>query len=59
MQKVANNHLVDLKSDLTCNIEKLHKKIIVEREPKAGYDHIFEEEIYESADAVNAAIDFG
>lgn len=40
-------------------MEKLEKKIQVERQPKAGFDHIFEEEIFESADAVNAAIDFG
>lgn len=40
-------------------MEKLEKKIQVERLPKAGYDFIFEEEIYESADAVNQAIDFG
>jgi hypothetical protein len=40
-------------------MEKLDKKIQVERQPKAGFDHIFEEEIFESADAVNAAIDFG
>lgn len=45
--------------DLTFTVEKLQKKITVERQPKAGFDHIFEEEIYESADAVNAAIDFG
>jgi hypothetical protein len=40
-------------------MEKLEKKIMVERLPRAGFDHIFEEEIYESAEAVNAAIDFG
>jgi hypothetical protein len=40
-------------------MEKLEKKMLVERLPKSGYDHIFEEEIYESAEAVNAAIDFG
>jgi hypothetical protein len=37
----------------------LEKKIHVDRQPKTGYDFIFEEEIYESADAVNHAIDFG
>lgn len=31
----------------------------VDRLPKTGYDFIFEEEIYESADAVNHAIDYG
>ncbi|CDW73732.1 glucosamine--fructose-6-phosphate aminotransferase [Stylonychia lemnae] len=57
--KIPNNHLVDLKDDCTFTMEKLEKKISVERQPKSGFDHIFEEEIYESADAVNAAIDFG
>lgn len=39
--------------------EKLEKKITVDRKPKMGFDHIYEEEIYESSDAVNHAIDFG
>ena len=59
IEKIPNNYLVDLKDDCTFTMEKLEKKIIVDRLPKAGFDHIFQEEIYESADAVNAAIDFG
>lgn len=57
--KIPNNHLIDLKDDCTFTMEKLEKKITVERKPRQGFDHIFEEEIYQSADAVNAAIDFG
>lgn len=57
--KIPNNHLIDLKDDCTFTMEKLEKKITVERLPKPGFDHIFEEEIHESADAVNSAIDFG
>jgi hypothetical protein len=38
---------------------KMDKKITVDRLPRTGFDHIFEEEIYESADAVNHAIDYG
>lgn len=57
--KIPNNHLIDLKDDCTFTMEKLEKKITVDRLPKADYDYIFEEEIYESADAVNSAIDFG
>jgi len=45
-----------LRDDLTYSVEKLEKKMTVERKPKAGYDFIFEEEVYESADAVNSAI---
>lgn len=59
VQKIQNNNLVDLKSDLTYTVEKLQKKFTVDRHPKFGFSHIFEEEVYESADAVNAAIDFG
>lgn len=58
-QKIPSNHLVELKDDCTYKLEKLEKKIQVDRQPKPGYDFIFEEEIYESADAVNQAIDFG
>jgi hypothetical protein len=48
-----------VKDDMTFSVEKLEKKFKVDRKPKAGYDFIFEEEIYESADAINAAIDLG
>jgi hypothetical protein len=40
-------------------MEKLEKKIIVDRKPKGDFEHIFQEEIYEATDAVNSAIDFG
>ena len=54
--KLPSNHLLTLRDDLTYSVEKLEKKMTVERKPKAGYDFIFEEEVYESADAVNSAI---
>ena len=50
---------MEVKDDCTYSLEKLEKKISVERKPKPGFDHIFQEEIYESAEAVNSAIDFG
>ena len=50
---------MEVREDLSYSIEKLEKKFTVDRKPKHGYDSIFEEEIYESADAVNAAIDCG
>lgn len=40
-------------------MEKLEKKIVVDRKPKLGFEHIFQEEIYEGVEAVNAAIDYG
>lgn len=59
VEKIPNNYLVDLKDDCTITMEKLEKKIIVDRKPKSDFEHIFQEEIYEAADAVNNAIDFG
>ena len=59
MHKIPNNHLVEIKDNLEYTLLKLEKKITVERKPKPGFDHIFEEEIHESADVVNHAIDFG
>lgn len=38
---------------------KLEKKIIIARNPRAMFDHIMQEEIYESIDAVDQATDFG
>lgn len=40
-------------------MEKLEKKMIVDRKPKGAFEHIFQEEIFEAAEAVNSAIDFG
>lgn len=58
-QKIPNNYLVELKDDCTFTMEKLEKKIIVDRKPKGEFEHIFQEEIFEAAEAVNNAIDFG
>ena len=41
LQKVPNNYLVDLKDDCTFTMEKLEKKIIVDRKPKGDFEHIF------------------
>lgn len=59
VEKVPNNFLVELKDDCTYTMERLEKQIIVDRKPKGDFEHIFQEEIYEAADAVNNAIDFG
>jgi len=59
VESLPNNHLIELKDDLTLTYTKLEKNFTVDRLPKAGYESIFEEEIHESADAVNHAIDFG
>jgi len=59
VEKVPNNFLVELKDDCSYTMERLEKQIIVDRKPKGDFEHIFQEEIYEAADAVNNAIDFG
>jgi hypothetical protein len=41
VQKVPNNYLVELRDDCTLLMEKLEKKIVVERKPKVGFEHIF------------------
>ena len=41
IQKIPNNFLVELHEDGTFLMEKLEKKIKVERKPKAGFDHIY------------------
>ena len=57
---IPNNHILDVNSE-NCKFtfEKLEKKIKVERNPKALFDHIMQEEIYGSIDAVDQATDFG
>jgi glucosamine 6-phosphate synthetase-like amidotransferase/phosphosugar isomerase protein len=41
VQKIPNNYLVELSEDGKISMEKLEKKIKVERKPKPGFDHIF------------------
>lgn len=51
---IPNNHILEVNSE-NCefSFEKLEKKIKVERNPKALFDHIMHEEIYSSIDAVD------
>lgn len=58
-QRIGSNILLELKDDLTYSLEKLEKKFKVERKPKVSSECIFQEEINESSDAVNSAIDLG
>lgn len=59
---IPNNELCELNQE-TCEFTftKLEKKIKIEsqRKPKASYNHIVHEEIYESIDAIDQATDFG
>lgn len=58
-EKIPNNYLVELDDTGKLTAVKLEKKMIVDRKPKGAFEHIFQEEVYEAAEAVNNAIDFG
>lgn len=59
---IPNMEICELNTE-TCEFTftKLEKKIniVQQRKPKASYNHIVHEEIYESIDAVDQATDFG
>jgi glucosamine 6-phosphate synthetase-like amidotransferase/phosphosugar isomerase protein len=58
-EKMENNTLYQISDNCTVSKQLLAKKLSIERQPKRGFSHIFEEEIFESVDAVNQVIDFG
>lgn len=60
VEQIPDNNLLIVDFDtLEYKYEKLEKKMKIERTPKAMFDHIMQEEIYESIDAVDFATDFG
>ena len=46
IKKMVNNTLYEIKDDCSIIETKMQKKINVERQPKPGYNHIFQEEIF-------------
>jgi len=50
---------VEVQKDCKFSFTKLQKTIKIQRNPKAMFNHIMQEEIYESIDAVDQATDFG
>ena len=50
---IPDNNLVEVTADCKFNFTKLEKKIKISRNPRAMFDHIMQEEIYESIDAVD------
>ena len=56
---MKNNILYEIKEDCTIEETPLKKSIEVSRKPKRGYNHIFEEEVLESIDAMSAVTDDG
>ena len=59
VKKMINNTLYEIKDDCSIIEYEVQKKIQVERKPKPGHDHIFQEEIYGSIDAASAVTDDG
>lgn len=56
---MKNNTLYEIKDNCEINTTLTTKKISVERKPKKGYKHIFEEEIMASIDAASSVTDDG
>jgi glutamine---fructose-6-phosphate transaminase (isomerizing) len=56
---IPNNSIVTVMQDCTYTIEKLEKKIQIQKKPKTRFEHIMHEEIIESIDAIDLATDFG
>ena len=57
--EIPVNQILEVTKDCKFTFQQLQKQITIERNPKATYDHIIQEEIYESIDAVDQATDFG
>ena len=58
-EKLEKNVLYEINEDCTVSSEHLQKKIQIQRQPKKGFNHIVEEEIFQSIDAINNVIEFG
>lgn len=56
---IPNNSIVSVMKDCTYTIEKLEKKIQIQKKPKTRFEHIMHEEIIESIDSIDVATDFG
>jgi glucosamine 6-phosphate synthetase-like amidotransferase/phosphosugar isomerase protein len=56
---IENNNILEVKKDCTYIFEKLEKKITIQRNPKAKFDHLMHEEIYGAVDAVDQATFYG
>jgi len=57
--QIPNNQILEVSEDCSYHFSPIEKKITIQRNPKALFDHIMHEEIYESIDAVDQATDFG
>jgi glucosamine 6-phosphate synthetase-like amidotransferase/phosphosugar isomerase protein len=56
---IPNNTILEVNQNCEYTFTKIEKKIKIQRNPKAMFDHIMHEEIVESIDAVDMATDFG
>jgi hypothetical protein len=51
--------LYEIKDNCQISNTKINRNVQITRKPKRGYEHIFEEEILESVDAMDAVSDDG
>ena len=58
-KKLKNNILYEVTDECVIEQTQLQKRIVVNRKPKRGYSHIFEEEIFESIEAMSTVTDDG
>jgi glucosamine 6-phosphate synthetase-like amidotransferase/phosphosugar isomerase protein len=56
---IPNNHLLEVNEDCTYSFEKIDRLMTISRNPKAMFDHIFQEEIIESIDSIELVTDYG
>ena len=59
VKKMVNNTLYEINADCSIVEYEVRKKIQVERKPRPGYDHLFQEEIHGSIEAASAVTDDG
>lgn len=56
---IPNNQILEINQDCTYSFEKVDKLIQISRNPKPMFDHIIQEEIFESIDSIELVTDFG
>lgn len=56
---IPNNQILEVNEDCTYRFEKIEKVIKIDRNPKAMFNHIFQEQVFESIDSIELVTDFG
>jgi glucosamine 6-phosphate synthetase-like amidotransferase/phosphosugar isomerase protein len=58
-EKLERNVLYEITDECLVTTEMLRKQMTINRQPKKGYSHIVEEEIFHQIDAINNVIEYG